>query len=205
MSSDVTLELLQRYDQPGPRYTSYPTAVEFSDAYSDAEYRQHLATADGREDEPLSLYVHLPFCEERCSFCGCHVVITRKREVAAKYLDYLHREIDRLADALPRRRKLSQYHWGGGTPTYLAPDQMAALQRQVTERFEILPGAEVAIEVDPRVTTHEQVDLLRESCFNRISMGVQDFTEEVQEAVNRRQSEAQTRELYEYCRDAGFA
>jgi oxygen-independent coproporphyrinogen-3 oxidase len=204
LSIDVTLELLKRYDRPGPRYTSYPTAVEFSERYTEADYRERLARADGKAQEPLSLYVHLPFCEERCSFCGCHVVITRKREVAAKYLDYLLREIDMLADALPSRRSVSQYHWGGGTPTYLELEQMATLHEHVAERFRIMPGAEVAIEVDPRVTSREQIDLLRRMGFNRLSMGVQDFTPAVQEAVNRRQSEEETRGLYAYCRSAGF-
>jgi oxygen-independent coproporphyrinogen-3 oxidase len=204
LTIDVTLELLKRYDRPGPRYTSYPTAVEFHDGFTAADYAERLARADERVAEPLSFYAHLPFCEERCAFCGCHVVITRKREVAAKYLDFLHREIDLLAAALPRRRTISQYHWGGGTPTYLSPAQMTALHRKVTEQFLIAPDAEVAVEVDPRVTTREQVDLFRELGFNRLSMGVQDFTPEVQDAVNRGQTEAQTRELYDYCRRAGF-
>ena len=204
MTTDFTFELMRRYDRPGPRYTSYPTAVEFHDGFREPDFRERLARADERGADPLSLYVHLPFCEERCSFCGCHVVITRKREVAAKYLEYLQREIDLLAAALPRRRGVSQYHWGGGTPTYLATQQMAALQEKVRENFEILPDAEVAIEVDPRVTTHEQVDLLRELGFNRLSMGVQDFTPAVQQAINRGQTEVQTRELYDYCRQIGF-
>ena len=110
-------------------------------------------------DAPLSLYLHLPFCEERCSFCGCSVIITKKHEVAQHYLDYLHREIDMLAAALGRRRRLVQYHWGGGTPTYLTPPEIAALHERVTRHFEIEPGAEVAIEVDPRVTTVEQLAL----------------------------------------------
>jgi oxygen-independent coproporphyrinogen-3 oxidase len=205
LSAEVTLELLRRYDRPGPRYTSYPTAVEFHDGYGESDYREKLARADEQAEAPLSLYVHLPFCAQRCSFCGCHVVITRKSEVAARYLDYLHREIEMLAAALPRRRRVSQYHWGGGTPTYLSPTQMEALHREVSQRFEIQAGAEVAIEVDPRVTTPEQVDLLRKLGFNRLSMGVQDFTVEVQEAVNRGQTEAQTRALYDYSRRAGFA
>jgi oxygen-independent coproporphyrinogen-3 oxidase len=201
---DVTLDLLRRYDRPGPRYTSYPTAVEFSDDYTEESYRSKLREADARQDEPLSLYVHLPFCEERCHYCGCNVVITRKREVAESYLSYLHREIDMLAAHLPQRRTLAQYHWGGGTPTYLTLEQMAELQRRVRRHFHIETDAEVAIEVDPRVTTREQLDLLRRLGFNRISVGVQDFTPEVQAAVNRNQTEAETRQLYEQCRELGF-
>lgn len=202
---DVTLELLRKYDRPGPRYTSYPTAVEFSGDYDEAIYREKLAEANKLTDEPLSFYIHLPFCEERCTYCGCNVVITKKREVAVAYLEALHREIDMLAERLPDRRRISQYHWGGGTPTYLSVEQMEALQRKVTEHFTIDPQAELAIEVDPRVTSHNQIDLLKSMGFNRLSMGVQDFTPEVQEIVNRRQTETETRALYDYCRDRGFS
>ena len=201
----ITAELLAKYDRPGPRYTSYPTAVEFSDAFGEADYRRHLERASAAPDAPLSLYIHLPFCEERCTFCGCSVIITRKREVAAGYLEYLYREIAMLAGALGGRRRLAQYHWGGGTPTYLAPDQITALQAEVLRHFTIDPGAEVAIEVDPRVTTAEQLDTLRAAGFNRLSMGIQDFTPEVQVAVNRVQPESETRHLYERARAVGFS
>ena len=196
--------LIHQYDRPGPRYTSYPTAVEFSEQFDEAAYREQLARAAARRTDPLSLYLHLPFCEERCSFCGCSVIITKKREVAAHYLEYLHREIEMLAAALDGRRAVVQYHWGGGTPTYLAIDQMAALHALVTRHFDLQPGAEVAIEVDPRVTSFEQLALLREMGFNRLSLGVQDFTPEVQAAVNRIQSEAMTRALYDEARRLGF-
>jgi oxygen-independent coproporphyrinogen-3 oxidase len=198
------LELLKKYDRPGPRYTSYPTAVEFHESYDHDSYVESLAAINHKSDDPLSLYIHLPFCEERCSFCGCNVVITKKREVSHKYLDYLHREIEMLAEHLPDRRRVSQYHWGGGTPTYQNPDEMRALHSKITEHFTIDPDAEVAIEVDPRVTSREQVDLLKEMGFNRISMGVQDFTHRVQEAINRNQTESETRDLYDYCRKVGF-
>jgi oxygen-independent coproporphyrinogen-3 oxidase len=200
----VTPELLRRYDRPGPRYTSYPTAIEFNTGYDASAYYDSLEVAAARQADPLSLYLHLPFCEHRCTFCGCNVVITRHREVAAKYLTYLHREIREVARRLRGRRKVVQYHWGGGTPTYLSVDEMRALQRVVTECFDIQPDAEAAIEVDPRVTSREQIDLLRALGFNRLSMGVQDFDPEVQAIINRNQSERQTRELFEYSRRAGF-
>lgn len=203
-SRSVTFDLLKKYDRPGPRYTSYPTAVEFNESYSENEYIAKLAEAASAADEPISLYIHLPFCHERCSFCACFVVITRKPEVASRYLEYVSREIGMLADHLKDRRRIVQYHWGGGTPTYLTVPQMQALHAAVTSRFEIDPGAEVAIEVDPRVTTHEQLDWLCSAGFNRLSMGVQDFTFEVQDAVSRVQSEEMTRELYDYARRAGF-
>ena len=141
----VTSDLLLKYDRPGPRYTSYPTAVEFSESYGESAYRESLAEAARHTEAPLSLYLHLPFCEERCTFCGCMVIITKKREVAAHYLDYLHREIALLAEHLSGRRRVVQYHWGGGTPTYLRPDEMRSLQQVVTECFDILPDAEAAI------------------------------------------------------------
>ncbi len=201
----VTPDLLRKYDRPGPRYTSYPTAVEFNPAYDASAYFASLAQAAARPDDPLSLYVHLPFCEHRCTFCGCNVVVTRHREVSEKYLTYLQREIREVARRLGRRRRIVQYHWGGGTPTYLALDEMRALQQVVTECFDILPDAEAAIEVDPRVTSRDQIDLVRAMGFNRLSMGVQDFDPEVQAIINRNQTEQQTRELFAYSRSAGFA
>ena len=200
----LPIELLQRYDRPGPRYTSYPTAVEFHEGFDANTYASHLERAAMEASLPLSLYVHLPFCEERCTFCGCTVVITRKREIAARYLEYVHRELALVARVLGARRRVLQYHWGGGTPTYLSVDQIRALHAAVAERFEIVPDAEVAIEVDPRVTSAAQLEALREIGFNRLSMGVQDFTPEVQQAVNRIQPEALTRDLFERARRLGF-
>ena len=201
---EVTSELLRRYDVAGPRYTSYPTAVEFGDGYTEATYRAKLAEANEQAELPLSFYVHIPFCEERCSYCGCNVVITKKREVAARYLEYLQGEIDLLASCLPSRRGVSQLHWGGGTPTYLSVEQMEALHAKIAGHFEVAADAEVAIEIDPRVTTPEHVRSLRRLGFNRISMGVQDFSPQVQAAIGRHQTEAETRALYEACRKLGF-
>jgi oxygen-independent coproporphyrinogen-3 oxidase len=200
---DSLVSLIRRYDKPGPRYTSYPTAVEFSDRFDEAAYRTQLAGM-AATTTPISLYLHLPFCEERCSFCGCSVIITRKREIAAGYLTYLHRELAMLGEALGTRRQVVQYHWGGGTPTYLSLAQIEALQAVVNRHFDIQTGAEVAIEVDPRVTSVEQLKLLHDLGFNRLSLGVQDFTPEVQQAVNRIQSEPLTRTLFEAARDLGF-
>jgi oxygen-independent coproporphyrinogen-3 oxidase len=200
----ITVDLLRKYDRPGPRYTSYPTAVEFAENYGPAEYAASLAEAD-RAPGALSLYTHLPFCEHRCTFCGCHVVITKDQAIVEKYLGYLHRELDALAAHLPNRRRVSQFHWGGGTPTHLTPAEMDALYRKTTDHFTLEPDAEVAIEVDPRVTTVEQIDLLRTLGFNRLSMGVQDFDPDVQAAVDRNQTEAQTRTMYELARAKGFS
>jgi oxygen-independent coproporphyrinogen-3 oxidase len=203
MSTGDITSLIARYDRPGPRYTSYPTAVEFHTGFGDADYRDRLAAA-ARVDAPLSLYVHVPFCESRCAYCGCAVIATRRRDVAATYLDYLERELEMLAAALGSRRRVVQYHWGGGTPTYLSPDQIARLDGTVRRLFEIPPDAEQAIEIDPRVTTTDQLTLLRRLGFNRLSFGVQDFDPRVQEAIARHQSEPITRDLYAAARGAGF-
>jgi oxygen-independent coproporphyrinogen-3 oxidase len=200
----TTAQLVRIFDRPGPRYTSYPTAVEFNDRFGEAPYLTKLEEAARAADEPISLYLHLPFCQARCSFCGCSVIITEKRYVAARYLEYLHQELEMLGAKLAGRRRVVQYHWGGGTPTYLDVAQMDALHAQVLRHFDIAGDAEQAIEVDPRVTTREQLDLLRRLGFNRLSIGVQDFSPEVQDAINRHQTEAATRELYAYARQVGF-
>ncbi len=199
-----TAELLARYDRPGPRYTSYPTAVEFHPGFTEADYRERLAAADAQVEDPLSLYAHLPFCEERCLFCGCNVVITRHRDVADRYLDHVLLEIDLLARHLPARRRVSQMHWGGGTPTYYPPADLDRLFRAVAERFEFTADAEIGIEADPRVTSVEHIAALRRMGFNRISMGVQDFAPEVQRAVHRIQGYALTRDLVDRSREEGF-
>jgi len=200
----VTPELLARYNQPGPRYTSYPTAPQFGTAFGPAAYRERLAEAAKRTGDPLSLYVHIPFCDHRCLYCGCHVVITRREDVVRKYLDHLLMEIDRVADALGDRHDVLQLHWGGGTPTHLTPAEMEELHEALTRRFRILPDAEVAIELDPRVTTRQHLEALRRFGFNRLSLGVQDFTPEVQAAVERNQTYEQTERLLETARGIGF-
>ena len=198
----IDAALLERYDRPGPRYTSYPTAVEFHEGFGPDEYGARLQALPA--DEEVSLYIHLPFCDHRCHFCGCHVVATQHLDVAEIYLTYLRREIEAVATVLGRRPKVSQYHWGGGTPTYYSPDQMRRLQAKVLEHFDLTEGAEVAIEVDPRVTSTAHIDALWDMGFNRLSMGVQDFDDDVQRAIGRGQSEEQTRTLYHYARDKGF-
>ena len=200
----VTAEVLARYDRPGPRYTSYPTAVEFHAGFTPERYLAKLGEAAAHPAEPLSLYLHIPFCEERCTFCGCNVIITQKAGVADRYLDGLIGEVRLVASRLRDRRRVMQYHWGGGTPTYLTPAQIERLHDAVLSEFAIEPGAEVAIEIDPRVTTREQLELLARLGWNRVSLGVQDFSPAVQEAVNRNQTLEETREIFHTCRDLGF-
>ena len=199
-----TAELLARYDRPGPRYTSYPTAVEFHAGFGEADYRERLAAADALAQEPLSMYAHLPFCEERCLFCGCNVVVTKRRDVPEQYLAHVLGEVDLLAKHLPHRRRVSQMHWGGGTPTFYPAHDLEKLFHAIQERFEFTPDAELGIEVDPRVTTPRQIESLRRLGFNRLSMGVQDFAPEVQRAVHRIQSYEWTRAMVEQARAEGF-
>jgi oxygen-independent coproporphyrinogen-3 oxidase len=199
----TTAELVRRYDRPGPRYTSYPTALELHEGLGAEAYREELKRA-ARRDGALGLYVHLPFCAERCLFCGCNVVVTKHREVAERYLGFLFREIDAVARLLGRGRRVTQLHWGGGTPTYLAPEQMRRLFGAVRDRFAIDADAEIAVEVDPRVTTREHLETLAELGFNRLSAGVQDFSADVQEAIGRRQTHRQAAVLVAHARDLGF-
>jgi oxygen-independent coproporphyrinogen-3 oxidase len=202
--SGITPELLARYDRPGPRYTSYPTAPQFSGGFGAADYRAALARAAQHPSEPLSLYVHIPFCESRCTYCGCNVVIAPHRGPEERYLESLEREVALVAEHLGARRTVSQLHWGGGTPTYLTPAQCERLFGAITRHFRLAPRAEVAIEVDPCVTTDEHLAMLRGLGFNRVSMGAQDFDPRVQEAVNRLQSLELTRHQVEEARRLGF-
>jgi len=204
VSRQATADLIVRYDRPGPRYTSYPTAVEFHEGFTAAEYESHLAAADTLGDAPLSVYIHLPFCEDRCLFCGCHVIISPHKEKSRPYLELLKREMDLVASRLPQRRKVAQLHLGGGTPTYQSAAQLTDLVRHFLGHVEPVAGAELAVEVDPRVTTDEHIDALAELGFNRISLGVQDFTREVQEAINRVQSIEETRRVVERARQRGY-
>jgi oxygen-independent coproporphyrinogen-3 oxidase len=198
-------ELLRRYDKPGPRYTSYPTAPEWQYGLGPQDFAQRLeAAGTAGEAAPLSLYVHLPFCWSLCWYCGCNVFIAKERGVADRYIDHLVQELGLVADRLGTRRMLAQVHWGGGTPTFLSEQQLERLWSEITRRFTPLPDAEVAIEVHPSVTTPGQLSLLRQLGFNRISMGLQDFNPRVQEATNRIQTPAQTRALLEHARELGF-
>jgi oxygen-independent coproporphyrinogen III oxidase len=204
VAPQYTVDLIKKHDKPGPRYTSYPTANEFTEDFGSSDYAGRLAEAGTTSDQPLSLYIHLPFCNKRCSFCACNVVITKREDVVEKYLEYLPREIELVAGQLNGRNRVIQYHWGGGTPTHLNVDQMRSVQTAVNSHFEIDKDAEVAIEVHPPVTTHEQIDALRELGFNRLSMGVQDLDPTVQDLINRYQTVEQTRDMCYYGRQAGF-
>ena len=200
---NLTEELLNRYNVPGPRYTSYPTAPEWNDNFGVADYERALE-ASNRSGRPLSLYMHLPFCERLCLFCGCNVIINRNHDVAEPYLKILKEEIARVAERIDRSRPVVQFHWGGGTPTYFSPAQLEELFICTGEYFTFAPDAELGIEIDPRVTTYEHLQTLRRLGFNRISMGIQDFNPQVQQAVRRVQPYEKTKDLFDACRALGF-
>jgi oxygen-independent coproporphyrinogen-3 oxidase len=194
-----------RFSGPGPRYTSYPTVPAWSEAVDAGAAERALARAAERGDEPLSLYVHLPFCARLCLFCGCTVEITRRADRVERYLAALEREIEAVARLLGRRRRVAQLHWGGGTPTHLDVAQLRRVHAALARHFTIEPGAEVSIEVHPHVTTCEQVDALTELGFARFSMGVQDTDAHVQAVIHRDQSVAETAALVAHCRARGVA
>jgi len=200
-------ELIRRYDTSGPRYTSYPTAVQFHEGFGEDLYRR-LALASNREQplRPLSLYFHLPFCDTVCFYCACNKIITKNRRRASPYLQRLFREIELQSALFDDARVVDQLHWGGGTPTFISHDEMRELMRVTGEHFRLRNDdkGEYSIEIDPREVSAETVALLRELGFNRISVGVQDFDPRVQRAVNRIQSEAQTRLAVDEARRQGF-
>jgi oxygen-independent coproporphyrinogen-3 oxidase len=196
-------DLIKKYDRPGPRYTSYPTAPEWKDDFGPARYEEHLRKADG-DAGPLSIYVHLPFCREMCRFCGCNVIATHDRSRADAYLDSLEKEVALVATRLPHRRTVSQLHWGGGTPTFLDERQLTRCHEIIGRHFGFAKDAEKAVEIDPAITTRSQIETLAKLGFNRISMGVQDFDAKVQEVVGRIQGEKETAELVQAARDHGF-
>lgn len=198
-------ELIHRYDTAGPRYTSYPTVPAWRTDFGPAAYAERLRAAGADRAAPLSTYVHLPFCQEMCTYCGCNVVITKDRKKVDRYLDHLIAEMEVVGALLGERRDLGQLHWGGGTPTFLDEGQLERLFSAMTARFPLLQGAEVAIEIDPVVTTVGQLRLLRRLGFNRLSMGVQDFDEQVQHAVHRIQSPEDTQAVLQCARELGFS
>ena len=199
----ISPEFLALYNRPGPRYTSYPTAPVWRDDFrlEDLDRAYELAEA---ARTPVSLYMHLPFCESLCLFCACNVVITKDHSVTAPYLTTLKREIEHVSQRVSRSRHVVQFHWGGGTPTYLTSAEMEDLFGFTAEKFSFASDAEIGIEVDPRVTSVQQLETLRRLGFNRLSMGIQDFDPEVQRAVKRVQPLEMTSELIARSRGLGF-
>jgi oxygen-independent coproporphyrinogen-3 oxidase len=202
LEADELRALVRRYDRPGPRYTSYPTAPVWSDAFGAAQLAAALRASHGSD---LSLYVHVPFCERLCSFCACNRVITRDHSVAGPYLDAVEREASLVAEAFGGERRAAQLAIGGGSPNFLSPDELVRLASIVDTHFAPAEGAERSIELDPRNTTQAQLEVLAQVGFNRISLGVQDTALRVQKAINRVQPSEQVEALVEGARRLGMA
>jgi oxygen-independent coproporphyrinogen-3 oxidase len=196
-------EFLAKYNRPGPRYTSYPTAPVWNDSFGPVDLEKTFEEAENAKT-PVSLYMHIPFCESLCLFCACNVVIQKNKSVAPPYLDVLKREMERISHSISKSRPVVQFHWGGGTPTYLTPEQIADLFSFAREHFEFAPDSEIGIEVDPRVTSRVHLETIRKMGFNRLSMGIQDFHPDVQKAVHRIQPFEMTRDLLFAARELGF-
>lgn len=196
-------ELLQKYDRPLPRYTSYPPATELKPEFDELDFRTAIAVGNHKQT-PISLYCHIPFCETACYFCGCNTIITQRRELADPYLNYLARHIEQVADLIDTNRKVHQLHWGGGTPNYLNLSQIEFLWNTLNRHFSLDPAAEVSIEINPRYVDKNYIFFLKSLGFNRISFGIQDFNPEVQAAVNRIQPESMLFDVMSWIKEAGF-
>lgn len=204
MLPQITKEILQKYDTPGPRYTSYPTAPEWSSDV-DARVYQNKLNAFGQTPKTLSLYIHIPFCQTLCYYCGCNVAIRKQEEKHGdQYLDYLLTEMELVHAAIGSRKTIRQLHWGGGTPTFFNEAQLERLFQAIQQYFEIDFESEIAIEIDPRTIDYSKVKKLRQLGFNRVSMGVQDFDTEVQKAVNRLQPTETVEQFARWCRELKF-
>lgn len=195
-------DLLQRYDKPVPRYTSYPTAPHFHLGVTATTYRDWLASV--ADDQPVSLYFHVPFCARMCWFCGCHTKVVRQYRPVADYASLLRREVRLVADAIPIRPVVTHVHWGGGTPTMLSQEDFAGLTATIRQHFRFAHDAEVAVEIDPRTLTEERASALAGCGVIRASLGVQDFNETVQESVNRIQPYEMTAQAVAWLREAGI-
>ncbi len=199
----LSKELLGKYSVSIPRYTSYPTAPEWTEQFKEQDFLKAAHNAN-RAKSPVSLYFHLPFCESQCYFCGCNVVISKKKDITSPYLEHIKKEIINLGRLIDRERTVEQIHLGGGTPTYFSPEEITDFYKTLKDNFNISDDCETGIEVDPRVTSSEHIKTLAELGFNRISMGIQDFNPVVQNAINRLQSYEDTEKIIIHARDSGF-
>lgn len=200
---NVNLELVKKYNVPGPRYTSYPPATKFTEALSWPQLFDKIAV-NNRSGRGLSLYFHIPFCETLCWFCGCTTVITSNHGQAAAYLDHLEKEVARMALLLDPRREVVQLHWGGGSPTFLQPAEIRRLGAIIHKHFHFASDVEAGVEIDPRRLTRDHIVALSEIGFNRASLGVQDFDPNVQEAIHRIQPRDMTQQALDWARESGF-
>ncbi|MDN5088094.1 oxygen-independent coproporphyrinogen III oxidase [Aliarcobacter butzleri] len=192
-----------KYSKPGPRYTSYPTAPEFSEAFTQDDLKEFYKNQS--DDRPLSLYIHMPFCRSACYFCGCNTIFTSKEDKKTRYIEYLKKELNILKNHLNTKRVVTQMHFGGGTPTFFSPSQLEVVITAIKEIFpNFSPDAEISCEVDPRYFTVEHMNVLKAGGCNRLSFGVQDLDEEVQKTIHRIQPFELTQNVIKIAREAGI-
>jgi len=202
---EIDIDVLKKFNQPGPRYTSYPTAPLFSPGFTAEDFKNEIInTNTDTNSSDLSLYFHFPFCESLCYFCGCNMMVSRDRRMIREYNEYLKKDIDLIAPFVSKSRKVSQMHFGGGTPSYLFPEEIRDIGAFIKSKFTFAEDIEASVEIDPRGLTFEHMQAFREIGFNRTSFGVQDFNPQVQQAINRVQSEEITRQTVEWARELGF-
>ncbi|NVJ52637.1 MAG: oxygen-independent coproporphyrinogen III oxidase [Campylobacteraceae bacterium] len=199
----IDFKKFEKYSRPGPRYTSYPTAPEFSESFTQNDLKEYFKNQDASRS--LSLYLHLPFCRSACYFCGCNVIFTSKEDKKVRYLEYLQKELNILKQHLNTSREVTQMHFGGGTPTYFSPEQLEEVISMIKEVFpNFRADAEISCEVDPRYFTKEHMDVLKAGGFNRLSFGVQDLNEKVQKTIHRIQPYETTQNVMNIAREAGI-
>ena len=201
---EIPEQFVEKYNTAGPRYTSYPTVPAWKQEFGEPEYREALAELAERPDDELALYLHLPFCAKACHYCGCNMLTAHDKTEVERYIDRLELELARVTEIIGTGRRAVQLHWGGGTPNFLKNHQIERVLGMFRSAFALAPEAEVSLEIDPRVASPEQAAFLRESGFNRVSLGVQDFDQGVQKNIGRLQSREKTLAVYRGCRDAGF-
>jgi len=201
----IDIDLLLKYDKPGPRYTSYPPVPVFTKEFTESDFKEAIIENNLSEKESdLSLYFHIPFCDTLCYFCGCNMVVSRDQNRMKEYILKILEEVRMVKSYLSARRKVIQLHWGGGTPSNLSPDNIRLLADNVNSLFDFAEDAEISVEIDPRGLTREHMKAFKEAHFNRISMGVQDFNPEIQTLINRIQSEEITKAAIDWSRELGF-
>jgi oxygen-independent coproporphyrinogen-3 oxidase len=202
---NIDIKLLKKYDTAGPRYTSYPTAPYFHSGITSKQYIKEVITRNKENKRgSISLYFHIPFCDSMCYFCGCNMLITKSAEFVERYIDFLIREMDLILHYWGRKKSIGQMHWGGGSPNTLSPEQIERLGKAIKKRFEFDQDAEIAVEIDPRGLTFEHMQAFKNAGFNRFSMGIQDFNQKVQKAINRIQPEDITRNAFKWGRTLGY-
>jgi len=204
MALPISAEFVEKYNKPGPRYTSYPTVPVWNAEFGVDDYREALVELGQRPADELAIYLHLPFCAKHCHYCGCNALVTRETDAVDLYLDRVEKEIAMVTELIGDRRRVVQLHWGGGTPNFLNEAQTERALNLFRDAFDVVSDAEVSLEIDPRISTPEQAAFLRRTGFNRISLGVQDFNDRAQKAIGRMQSRDRTLTVYDGCRAAGF-